>query len=197
MPGVTEAKPMAMLRGERVWLRPLEKADVVDAVMDDAELAHYAGFKVPFSPEAQERWFSKQLEQGSETNLQFVVCPLGSHERIGGCGLRSIDRVNGNAELSIFMFRGSWGRGLGTDAVNALLDFGFGELRLERIYLHVFDYNARAMRSYEKSGFVREAILRRSRWHRGAHHDVMLMAILRSQWEALPRARSWDDAELS
>ncbi|HET8586472.1 MAG TPA: GNAT family protein [Candidatus Limnocylindria bacterium] len=189
---MTDARPMPMLRGERVWLRPLEKADVVEAVMDDAELAHYAGFKVPFAPESQERWFSKQLEQTGETTFQFVVCPLGSRERIGGCGLRSIDRVNGDAELSIFMFRGSWGMGLGTDAVNALLDFGFGELRLERIYLQVFDYNPRAMRSYQKSGFVQEAVLRRARFHRGAHHDVILMAILRHEWDALPRKRAWE-----
>lgn len=184
-----------MLRGAQVWLRPLEKADLAHTPMDDAEMAHYAGFKAPFGTESSERWFNKMLEQTGESTFQFVVCPLGAREGIGGCGLRSIDRLNGNAEVSIFMFRGSWGRGLGTDAVNVLLDFGFGELRLERIYLHVFDYNARAMRSYEKSGFVREAVLRRSRWHRGVHHDVILMAILRSEWEALPRKRTWDYAE--
>jgi RimJ/RimL family protein N-acetyltransferase len=195
MPSVTESRPIPMLRGAQVWLRPLEKADLAHTPMDDAEMAHYAGFKAPFGTESSERWFNKMLEQTGESTFQFVVCPLGAREGIGGCGLRSIDRLNGNAEVSIFMFRGSWGRGLGTDAVNVLLDFGFGELRLERIYLHVFDYNARAMRSYEKSGFVREAVLRRSRWHRGVHHDVILMAILRSEWEALPRKRTWDYAE--
>jgi Acetyltransferases, including N-acetylases of ribosomal proteins len=184
-----------MLRGEHVWLRPLEKADVLETPINDQELAHYAGFKSPFGRESSERWFDKMLGQMGESTFQFVVCPLGSREGIGGCGLRGIDRVTGDAEVSIFMFRGSWGRGLGTDAVNTLLDFGFGELRLERIYLHVFDYNARATRSYVKSGFVQEARLRRARWHRGAYHDVILMAILRSDWERLPRKRSWDYEE--
>lgn len=184
-----------MLRGALTWLRPLEKADVVEATMDDQEMAHYAGFKSPFGRESQERWFDKMLAQMGESQFQFVICLLDSRERIGGCGLRDIDRVNGHAEVSIFMFRGNWGRGLGTDAVNTLLDFSFGELRLERVYLHVFDYNARAIRSYEKSGFVREAVLRRSRFHRGAHHDVIVMAVLRSEWEALDRKRSWDFAE--
>jgi RimJ/RimL family protein N-acetyltransferase len=198
MPAVTEttASPTEtvspILRGELVWLRPVEKADLVGDSLYDAELAHYAGFKTPFAPEAQERWFGKLLEQTGQSMFQFVVSPLGSRSQIGGCGLRSIDRENGSAELSIFMLRGSWGQGLGTDAVNALLDFGFGELRLERIYLHVFDYNARAMRSYEKSGFVREAVLRRARFHRGAHHDVIVMAVLRAEWQALPRKRAWE-----
>ena len=88
--------------------------------------------------------------------------------------------------------KASQGRGLGTDALNCLVDFGFGELRLERIYLHVFDYNARAQRSYEKAGFQTDAILRRSRFHRGEHHDVHLMSILRGDWLAMDRRRAWD-----
>jgi RimJ/RimL family protein N-acetyltransferase len=48
------------------------------------------------------------------------------------------------------------GQGLGTDAMFALLDFGFGQLRLERMWLEVYDFNRRARRSYEKCGFVLE-----------------------------------------
>ena len=82
--------------------------------------------------------------------------------------------------------------GLATDALNALLDFGFGELRLERIALEVFDYNERAMASYRKAGFTEEVRRRRARFHRGEFHDVVVMAILRPDWLALARPRSWD-----
>jgi hypothetical protein len=44
MPSVTESRPIPMLRGAQVWLRPLEKADVLNTPMDDAEMAHFAGF---------------------------------------------------------------------------------------------------------------------------------------------------------
>lgn len=182
-----------MLRGERVWLRPLEKADVVESNIDDAELAHYAGFKAPFSRDAQERWYQSQLSDLGTTTFQFSICRLGSDAGIGGIGLREIDRANGSASVSIFLGdRASWGTGLGTDAMNALLDFAFGELRLERVWLEVFDYNPRAVRSYEKAGYRLEARLRRARFHRGAYHDVLLMAIIREDWERLERPRSWD-----
>ncbi len=181
-----------ILRGAKVWLRALEKADVADSDFDHSEFAHLAGFRVAFGRDMNERWFNELLPQLGESTVQFVICPLGSREGIGGCGLRSIDRENGAAESNIFLRPGTWDRGMGSDAMDALLDFGFGELRLERIYLHVFDYNARAQRSYEKSGYVREAVLRNARFHRGAYHDVILMAILRAEWEALPRRRSWD-----
>jgi RimJ/RimL family protein N-acetyltransferase len=88
------------------------------------------------------------------------------------------------------------GKGYGTDALNALVDFGFGELRLERIELEVYDYNLRAIRSYEKAGFRTDAVLRRARFHRGTHHDVHLMSILRDDWLGIPRKRSWELSEV-
>src|SRR5437773_9217926 len=121
------------------------------------------------------------------------MCSLGEVEPVGGVGLRHIDRMNVSAEVSIFITDpSSWSKGLGTDAMRAMLDFGFGEMRLERVWLRVFDYNPRAVRSYEKAGFRREALLRHDRFHRGVHHDTHLMAIVRPDWEAEDRKRSWD-----
>ncbi|HEX2140805.1 MAG TPA: GNAT family protein, partial [Candidatus Limnocylindria bacterium] len=113
----------------------------------------------------------------------------------GNVMLRDVDRENGSAEASIVITdKRLQGQGLGTDAMNCLLDFGFGELRLERISLRVFDYNRRARRSYEKSGFQVDAVLHRSRFYRGEHHDVEVMSILRGEWLAVDRRRAWDPA---
>jgi RimJ/RimL family protein N-acetyltransferase len=189
MPG---APDRPIIRGEHVWLRPLEGADVREHSIDDADLAHFAGFRRGFSAEETERFIQKLAGQPDES-LNLSICLLGDTAPIGSCGLRGFDRVNGSAEVAIFLTETSrWGKGLGTDAMNALLDFAFGELRLERVWLRVFDYNERAVRSYEKSGFVREVVLRHDRFHRGAHHDVYLMAIVRPDWEKLDRSRSWD-----
>ena len=65
----------------------------------------------------------------------------------------------------------------------ALLDFGFGQLRLERLWLDVYDFNERARRSYEKCGFVLEGKQRHAAYKLGRFIDVYLMAILRSEWE--------------
>lgn len=181
-----------ILRGELVWLRPLEKEDVLGHPIQDADLAHFAGFRRSFSKMETERFLQKLASAGDEM-LNFSICPLGNDEPIGSVGLRDIDRTNGSAEVAIFiMDRAQWGKGLGTDAMRAMLDFAFGEMRLERIWLRVFDYNPRAVRSYEKAGFRDEVLLRHDRFHRGAHHDTHLMAIVRPDWEAEDRKRSWD-----
>ena len=186
-----------MLRGERVWLRASTRADFVDGVEDisDAETGHFLGVKMPLGAEGAEQ-FAQQVLSGQGTSIwSFTVCRLGDSRAIGNVTLRNPDRENGSAEVAIVITeKASQGRGLGTDALNCLVDFGFGELRLERIYLHVFDYNARAIRSYEKAGFQTDAILRRHRFHHGDHHDVHLMSILRDDWLALERRRARDQA---
>lgn len=84
------------------------------------------------------------------------------------------------------------GKGLGTDAVNALVDFGFGELRLERVWLSTDAENARAQRAYAKAGFVVEARRRHAWVENGRMLDEIRMSLLRDEWLALPRKRSWD-----
>jgi RimJ/RimL family protein N-acetyltransferase len=188
-----------MLRGERVWLRPLEPSDIVsDQVMaGDAEVGHFLGVKTPQSRASAERFATEVLGQVGETGYPYAICLLGEGTSIGTLFLRTVDKVNGSGVVGIFIGdRRYLGKGYGTDALNALVDLGFGELRLERIELEVFDYNKRAIRSYEKAGFQTDAVLRRSRYHRGQHHDVHLMSILRDDWLALPRKRSWELAEL-
>lgn len=181
-----------ILRGEQVWLRPIEKEDFLNNSIDDVDLAHFAGFRRPFSQMETEQFLQHMAGQ-EHREVTFAICLLGSKAAIGNCGLRNVDTDNGSAEVSIAIIgRENWGKGLGTDAMRALVDFAFGEMRLERIWLRVFDYNPRAIRSYEKVGFVKEVLLRKDRFHRGAHHDVHLMAIIRPDWLAQDRKRAWD-----
>lgn len=186
--------PLPMLRGESVWLRAAQKSDFLedsDAV-SDAETAHHLGLKWPVGPDDGAEFAQKVLSQQGKTQFSFAICLLADGRRIGNVSLRNLDRDNGSAEMAIVIVdKLHQGRGLGTDALNCIVDFGFGELRLERIYLHVFDYNERARRSYQKAGFQTDAVLRHARFHRGAHHDVHLMSILRDEWLALDRRRAW------
>jgi RimJ/RimL family protein N-acetyltransferase len=192
----TEAPaPRPMLRGERVWLRPIEPEDVVAnaATASDAEVGHFLGAKTPMSRAGSERFATEILAFVGQTGYPYAICLLDGDLSIGTVFLRDVDKVNGSGVVGIFLGdRRYLGQGYGTDALNALVDFGFGELRLERIELEVFDFNTRAIRSYLKAGFQTDAVLRHARFHRGAHHDVHIMSILRDDWLALPRKRSWE-----
>ena len=124
---------------------------------------------------------------------QFAICLRDGGEPIGTIGLHAVDQKHGSATMGIAIGEPDlWSKGYGTDALQALLDFGFGTLRLERIALDVYAYNERARRSYEKCGFVLEGTARKALFRDGKRHDVHQMGILRDEWAALDRPRSWE-----
>ncbi|HEY6417466.1 MAG TPA: GNAT family protein [Candidatus Binataceae bacterium] len=63
----------------------------------------------------------------------------------------------------------------------------FDKMNLHRLWLHVFDFNPRAIASYEKCGFKREGVMREDRFHRGRYHDTIVMGILAEEYRALIR----------
>lgn len=184
-----------ILRGQSVWLRAPERTDIplFVAWLNDARVLRFLAARAPLSAAAEERWFDDMLQRQGKDLYSFVICRLEDGRAIGTTALMDVDRDNGRAGFGIFIGEPDlWGRGYGTDALNAIVDFGFGELRLERIWLDCYAFNARGRRSYEKAGFKVEGTLRRAVYHRGEYQDVWVMALLRDEWEALERPRSWD-----
>jgi RimJ/RimL family protein N-acetyltransferase len=105
-----------------------------------------------------------------------------------------VNQEDGNASFGISIGEKSeWSKGYGTDALRTICDFGFGQLRLERVELDVYDDNHRAKRSYGKAGFVGEGVLRHAHYSGGRHHDVVRMSLLRDEWAAQARLRPWDE----
>jgi RimJ/RimL family protein N-acetyltransferase len=78
--------------------------------------------------------------------------------------------------------RAYWGKGYGTDAMKVALRFAFTEINLERVTLNVFEYNPRAIRSYEKAGFKHEGRMRGALLKDGRRWDMIYMGILREEW---------------
>jgi RimJ/RimL family protein N-acetyltransferase len=191
---MTDQSP-PIIRGTRVFLRPAERADVPTFVrwFSDAEVSRHLMQRAPFSEAMEEGWFERMVAAQGTTAFHFVICLLADRRPIGTGGLHDLDFLNGSAEFGIAIGeKEEWGKGYGTDALNAICDFGFGELRLERIRLQVYADNTRARRSYEKAGFVLEGTMRRAHFTRGEHEDVHLMALLREEWSAQPRPHSWE-----
>jgi RimJ/RimL family protein N-acetyltransferase len=79
--------------------------------------------------------------------------------------------------------RAYWGQGYGSEAVRLTLGYAFEELNLHRVSLSVLGDNPRAIRAYEKCGFVREGQWRELAHYDGQWSDEVVMGILRSEWE--------------
>lgn len=102
---------------------------------------------------------------------------------IGAIRLWRMSDRNRSAMLTIYIGEKScWGQGLGTQALRLVLDEAFGRLGLNRVELHVFDFNTRAIRSYEKVGFVREGARRQALRRQGQFQDIVVMGLLREEY---------------
>lgn len=75
-------------------------------------------------------------------------------------------------------------KGLGSEAIRLLLRHAFQELRLHRIGIRVLAYNTRAIRAYEKCGFVIEGREREAAFVNGAWHDDVMMGLLETGFSA-------------
>ena len=107
---------------------------------------------------------------------------------IGSIRLHSLNKPDRRANLAIGIDDpSSLGQGLGPEAVTLVLDYAFGTLGLHRISLRVIAYNARAIRAYEKCGFVVEGREREAAWVDGRWHDDVLMGLLAHEFRRQQR----------
>jgi RimJ/RimL family protein N-acetyltransferase len=196
MPDVPD-RPNPLLRGERVYLRVVEPsdADVIHGWYAHADTARLMG-ELPRSLARRRADAESATRDAGRDWYAFLICLIADDTPIGRVDLFEIDRVNGSAGFGMAIGEHALrGQGLGTDAVNALLDFCFGQLRLERVWLVTDEVNERAQHVYRKAGLVEEGRLRRAFYQDGVFQDDVRMAILRAEWQALDRKRSWDYAE--
>ena len=108
-------------------------------------------------------------------------------EHIGNCMYYDVDLRRGRAELGIMIGkREYWGRGYGTDAVAALLEYVFANMSIDLVYLHTLEWNERARRAFAKSGLRETVKVRRSGL------DFVKMEIGRQEWEAKQSHREPD-----
>lgn len=182
------------IRGQQVWLRAFESADLpaYRAAVNSVEVGTWAGFPWPHSADSTDRWFAEVRERHGHGEYWFAISPLGSDQFIGTVWLWNKGSRLDGLELSILITsEAGLGRGIGTDAIDAALDFIFGSYDIERVWLTTEAANMRAQRAFEKAGFRHEGTIRHHFRREGQWRDSMLMALVREDWASLARPRSW------
>ena len=163
---------------EKICLRPI--GHEVDAIIEsawshDPTCLRAMGQDIarPLSPEKIKKKYEaleKEME-GSENAFYFTIRKNEGNRLLGFVRIYWIE----------------WSQGTGSDAINTLLRYVFLELNLSRITLIVFEYNPRAIRAYEKCGFVMEGCVREVMQREGRRWDWYYMGIFREEWEQITK----------
>jgi RimJ/RimL family protein N-acetyltransferase len=126
----------------------------------------------------------KEFFEKKEDLYVFMIQTLADEQVIGLIELQDIHWPAGDSFLGIGLGeRDYWGKGYGSDALNIFLGYAFRQVGLRRVSLTVFEYNPRAIRTYEKAGFQHEGRLRQALNRDGRRWDLLFMGILREEWE--------------
>lgn len=175
-----ERNAASALHGQRVDLTPIldDDRERLFAWINDREEVILNSAYSPVHERDHAAWF--ESIRGRPDVAIFAIRLAGTGELIGSCQLRDIDHRHGTAELQIRIGASeARGRGYGTEAVRMLLAHAFRDLNLQRVQLHVFADNPRAIRAYEKAGMAREGLLRSAAYIDGRRRDLVVMGILR------------------
>ncbi|HEY3313250.1 MAG TPA: GNAT family protein [Anaerolineales bacterium] len=181
-----------MIYGDRIRLRAIDRDDIPRFVewLNDPEVIEWLLIHLPMASWEETRWFENLANRPTEERplALDVRQPDGFWMHIGNVGLHQIEWSNRSAEFGIFIGdKNFWNKGYGSEATRLALKHGFETLNLNRIYLHVYETNSRAIHAYEKVGFIHEGRLRQSTYRNGRYFDSLLMSILRSEWDEINR----------
>jgi len=173
--------------GEGIRLRAIEKSDLPNFTrwLNDPEVRCHLEINTPLSMGQEETWYKDVLTQ------PLAAQPLGIEIEtddgwllIGNIGFRNINHRNRSAEVGIFIGeKDYWNHGYGSAAMRLMLKHGFENFNYHRIYLNVLETNPRGIRSYQKVGFTEEGRLRDDCYLEGRYVDVLMMGILRNEWQ--------------
>ncbi len=182
-----------MITGEKTRLRALEKEDLANIWKwaNDEKVMRLLSY--PGSTQSLveiEQWFARQQQgphrdglDGREFHSKQFIIETKEGIPIGSIFYSGLTLKHQHAEIGIIIGEEKyWGKGYGTDAIITLLDHLFNELGLHRVFLHVDSNNPRALKCYEKCGFIQEGILRQHFYVSGEYYDDLVMGILRDEF---------------
>lgn len=183
-----------MIYGERIRLRAAERDDLPRFVawLNDPEVVKYLGGGLPFSLVDEELWFeSNQKAPAAEHVLVIEVKNGDGWKPIGNTSFMNIETINRAAEIGIFIGEKElWSHGYGREVMRLMLKHGFESLNLNRIFLRVYEANRRGIKAYEYAGFQHEGRLRQAVYKNGSYQDMLVMSVLRSEWDGDKQAAS-------
>jgi len=186
----TMEEPVRFLVGERLYLRPIEPADMVHIRhwINDPELRGLTGEVLPMSQAGADEFIERV--RADKERVWFAIVLKEGDRVIGEAGLLRMFPAWRTTDVSIVIAdKEAWGKGYGTEVARLLLDFAFGSMNFHRAAIGVVGFNERALRFWEKVGFRKEGIERDGYYHGHAYHDFVMMSILEDEFRALQGGR--------
>ena len=174
-----------VLETERLILRQVIGKDVdqLFEILSDAEVAKFDYFYPVTSKEEVMKFINRyrqELEESEE--ITWGIIARNTNRLIGTCCIGDFDEGARRAEIGYDIAQVEWGKGYATEAIRAVLDFGFNVMDLNRIEATITPGNDSSVRVLRKLDFVQEGIVRERDLIKGKLEDGIIMAVLKRDY---------------
>ena len=177
---------------ERLLLREFAAGDwraVLDYQRDPRYLRYYPWHdRTEADVRAFVAMFREWQTEQPRRRFQLAIVRREDGRLIGNCGIRRKPDNDWEADIGYELSPDCWGQGYATEAARAVVDFGFRELRVQRISSWCIADNVASARVLERLGFQREGRLRRNEYFKGRWWDTLLYALLAEEWQPAPKS---------
>ena len=175
-----------MLKGELVGLVAVEKEDLKQLRdwRNNAEFRkHFREYR-ELSMYDQEIWFEEKVIKDPNT-IMFSIRRLIDNELLGCCGFVYINWVHRHADLSLYI---GWNdayiddEGYAEESCKLLLDYGFKELCLNKVWTEIYEFDDKKKALYDKFSFKKDGLLRQNYWYDGQWWNSRILSILKEEF---------------
>ena len=174
------------LTTERLRLRQIEPrdAEALYAIYSDAETMRYYGEPYQSREELELALSLRREDYAARRAIRWGIALAGDDTLIGSCGFHHFDEGHFRAETGYILNRAYWGQGIMTEALAAIISYGFGEMELHRIEAIIDIANERSKGALLKLGFQYEGNLRQRYRVGDRFEDEHYFGLLRDEWLA-------------
>lgn len=169
------------LTTKRLILRQIRMDDAADVLIFRGDPYVQRFNSEPLKNLGEAQHFIEELSQEYTKNnaVGWVVTLRDEDRALGLVGLASWNKYHRRAEVGYDLAHAYWGRGIGTEAVRAVLHYGFTQMALNRIEAATIADNHESVNLLKKLGFQLEGIRRDYSWEEdGTFHDSCMFGLL-------------------
>lgn len=165
-------------------IRPDDVDDLYDILSNEAVTQPYGVETFTNQKEARARILAIGRHYRARQAVRWAITRRDADRLIGTCGFVAWKRRFSHAAIGYELAPDYWRRGVMTEALTAVLDFGFNRMALNRIEALVKPDNVASLGLLRKLGFRQEGVLRQYGYWHGRYHDLAIFSLLKFEWDA-------------
>lgn len=175
-----------MIKGENVYLDTIEPEDLeqLRKWRNLPEFRKYFREYQEINSDMQKKWYENKVVNDNST-LMFAIRLKASQELLGCCGLCYINWVHRNSDLSLYIGKDNAyidDEGGAEESCRLLLNYGFKELGLRKIWTEIYEFDKKKYQLYHKMGFHEDGILRSQYYYDGKWWDSYMLSLINEEF---------------